>query len=120
MQINSYKDLIVWQKAMRVVYLIYELTDKFPKEEQFGLRSQMTRAAISIPSNIAEGYRRGSKGEYLQFLNIANGSAAELETQLEIVKSIKKFNQLDIQPVYDLLLEVLKMLGSIIIKLKRI
>ena len=81
---NSYKDLTVWQKAMDLVLMVYRITKLFPKEELFVLVSQMRRAAISIPSNIAEGYTRRTRKEYIQFVQTAFGSAAELETQLEI------------------------------------
>jgi four helix bundle protein len=86
--IKSYRDLTVWQKAIELVIKIYALTDKFPTEERFGLTSQMRRAAVSIPSNIAEGNFRRSTKDYVQFLKIAFGSGAELETQLEIIKRL--------------------------------
>lgn len=82
--INSFKDLIVWQKSMDLVESIYRITEKLPSKEQFGLISQMRRAAVSIPSNIAEGYGRQSKGSYTQFLSISRGSLLELETQTEL------------------------------------
>ena len=82
MYIESFKDLIVWQKSMSLVKEVYVITSNFPKSEIYGLTSQMRRAAVSIPSNIAEGKKRKTKNDYVQFLRIANGSAAELETQL--------------------------------------
>ena len=85
---RGHKELIVWQKAMEMVTEIYRLTRDFPKEEMYGLVSQMRRAAVSIPSNIAEGQGRQSKGEFRQFLGIARGSYAELETQIEIAKNL--------------------------------
>jgi four helix bundle protein len=85
---RGHKELIVWQKAMEMVTEIYRLTQNFPKEELYGLVSQMRRAAVSIPSNIAEGHGRQSKGEFRQFLGIARGSYAELETQIEIAKNL--------------------------------
>lgn len=87
----TYKDLIVWQKSIDLVYEVYALTRKFPKDELYGLTSQMRRAAVSIPSNITEGYRRQAIGEYHQFLYIANASASELETQLIISKNLSKY-----------------------------
>ena len=84
----DYKNLIVWQKAKRLAVEIYRLTDRFPKTEVYGLVSQMRRAAIPIPSNIAEGYRGYHKRERVQFLSIAFGFGAELETQIEIAKEI--------------------------------
>lgn len=86
--IHSYKDLIVWQKAMDLIVAIYKLTEEFPKSEIYGLTAQMRRSAISIPSNIAEGRRRGSRKDYRQFLIMAYGSGSELETQIEITKRL--------------------------------
>ena len=80
--IHSYKNLLVWQRSMDLVVAIYGLTKKFPKEEIYGLTSQMRRASVSIPSNIAEGRFRGTRKDYLQFLRIAYSSGAELETQM--------------------------------------
>jgi len=82
--IKGYKDLDIWKKAMRLTSLMYDITAKFPKEETYGLASQMRRAAVSIPSNVAEGSMRGSTSEFIQFITIARGSLAELETQLLI------------------------------------
>jgi four helix bundle protein len=92
--INSFKDLIVWQKSMELVEKVYKITESFPTKEQFGLISQMRRAAVSIPSNIAEGYGRNSTGSYIQFLSIARGSLLELETQLELSKRLNFINKL--------------------------
>src|SRR6185437_2373050 len=88
MKINSYKDLIVWQKSMQLCEDIYLITKEFPKSETYGLISQLRRCSISIPSNIAEGHLRGHKNEYIQFLRVAFGSSAELETQLLIALRI--------------------------------
>jgi four helix bundle protein len=82
--IKSYKDLVVWQESMRLVKTCYRLTDAFPISEEFGLKNQMRRAAVSIPSNIAEGHSRTHRNEYLHSISIALGSLAELETQLEL------------------------------------
>jgi four helix bundle protein len=81
---GSFKDLIVWQKAIKLSLEIYKLTAAFPASEQFGLTNQLRRASVSIASNIAEGYGRSSKGEYLQFLGHARGSNCEVQTQLVI------------------------------------
>jgi len=81
---GSFRDLIVWQKAVKLSLEIYKLTAAFPASEQFGLTNQLRRAAVSIASNIAEGYGRTSKGEYLQFLGHARGSNCEVQTQLVI------------------------------------
>lgn len=81
-KVNSYRELFVWQKAMTLTKDIYTATKSFPKEEMFGLQSQIRRSAVSIPSNVAEGKSRRSTQEYIRFINIASGSLAELETQL--------------------------------------
>ena len=85
---GSYKDLVVWQQAMDLAVVTYELTKSWPREEIYGLTAQIRRAAVSIPSNIAEGYGRESRGAYLQFLRIAQGSLKELETQLLIAQRV--------------------------------
>lgn len=115
--IHSHKELIVWQKAVELVCLIYELTEEFPKEELYGLTSQMRRSAVSIPSNIAEGRRRGSRKDFLQFLRVASASGAELETQIAIAKRLPRMNHLNYEKAESLLEEVLKMLSSMISKL---
>jgi len=117
-EIRSYKDLIVWQKSMDLVDLIYRLTATFPRTEQFGLMSQMQRSAVSIPSNIAEGRCRGTRKDFRQFLAVALGSAAELQTQTEIVKR-QSFGKSDLYPSIEMLLvEIMKMLNVLISKMK--
>lgn len=111
-KVYSYKDLIVWQRSMELVVVIYELTEQFPKSEMYGLTAQMRRCAVSIPSNIAEGRRRGSKREYHQFLIIAYGSGAELETQVEISKRLPFGKDLNFDRVDGLLQETMKMLNK--------
>ena len=115
--IFTYRDLIVWQKAMDLVTVIYEVTEEFPKEELYGLTSQMRRSAVSIPSNIAEGRRRGTKNDYVHFLRTAYGSSAKLETQIEIAKRLPKTNHLDYKKAEGLLNEVMRMLPAMIKKL---
>lgn len=115
--IHSHKELIVWQKAMDLVALIYELTEQFPREEIYGLTSQMRRSAVSIPSNIAEGRRRGTKKDFVQFLRVASASGAELETQIDIAKRLLKTKHLIYKKVEELLQEVQKMLTVMIAKL---
>lgn len=110
--IQSYKDLIVWQKSLELVVAVYELTDQFPKSEMYGLTSQMRRAAVSIPSNIAEGRRRGSRRDFRHFLLIAFGSGSELETQIEIVKRLQFGKDIDYHKVDNLLIEVMRMLNK--------
>lgn len=115
--IHSYKELIVWQRAMELVVAVYGLTEQFPREEIYGLTSQMRRCAVSIASNIAEGRFRGTRKDFAQFLRISYGSGAELETQVEIAKRIPKTKNLDYEKTECLLNEVMKMLNSMIIKL---
>lgn len=112
--IKSYKDLVVWQKSIDLTIEIYRLTKDFPKEEQFGLISQMRRSAVSIPSNIAEGRSRGTKKDFLQFVRIAYGSGAELETQIIISKKLEKLNKFDYSKIDRILEEIMKMLNAII------
>ncbi len=118
MIIKSYKELIVWQKSMDLVREVYFLTEKFPKSEVYGLISQTRRASVAIPSNIAEGYGRKSRKEYCQFYSIAFGSGLELETQLILSKDLRFISQGEFEKIEELLTEVLKMLNSIIGKLK--
>lgn len=116
--IKTHKDLIVWQKSMELVLLVYQLTSVFPKQETFALKSQMQRAAVSIPSNIAEGRSRGSRKDFVQFLRIAHGSGSELQTQLEIAEKLSFGRKTDYNKAQDLLNEVLRMLAGMIAKLK--
>lgn len=110
---SNYKDLIVWQKSILITTKIYSVTKIFPKEELFGFTSQMKRAAVSIPSNIAEGSRRITKKDTNNFYSIAFGSAAELETQIEIAFQLQFISK----EIYDELLtqvvEILKMLNKL-------
>lgn len=87
-EVKSFRDLVVWQKSMRLCLEIYRLTQGFPREETFGLRAQLRRAGVSIPSNIAEGHGRRSAEDYRAFLRIARGSALEVQTQLEIAREL--------------------------------
>lgn len=114
---SHYKDLVVWQKSYQLTIDIYSLTKNFPKEEIFGLTSQMRRCAISIPSNISEGNSRGSKKEYVQFLRIALGSSTELETQVMLSKDLGLIKESDYTRISLLLIEVIKMLTVLIKKL---
>jgi four helix bundle protein len=116
--IQSHKDLIIWQKSIQLVTEIYELTKSFPKEELFGITSQMRRAAVSIPSNIAEGRNRGSRKDFRQFLIVAYGSANELETQILISINLKYATQTSVATVGSLLSEICKMLSTMIQKLE--
>lgn len=113
---TTYKDLIVWQKSMLVAKGIYALVKKLPKEEMYALSDQMRRAAVSIPSNIAEGYGRISHKEYAHFLSIAKGSASELTTQLELCIMIGYLTDEDIHESLTLLDEIERMLHCMIRK----
>ena len=112
--LQSYKDLIVWQKGIDLCVRLYKVTDSFPKSETYGLTSQMRRSCVAIPSNIAEGQRRAYKTEYIQFLRIAYGSGAELETQLIIALKIKLLPQRHYDELHGILEEVMKMLNRLI------
>ena len=111
MYVESFKQLIVWQKSMDLVRVVYSATSKMPKEEIFGLVSQMRRCAVSIPSNVAEGKKRKTKNDFLQFLRIADGSVGELETQIIIAKDLFR---VDFSMADPLLEEVQKMLAVMI------
>lgn len=115
--IKGYKELIVWQKSIRLSVALYKLTKKFPREDIYGLTSQMRRSAVSIPSNIAEGRMRGTRKDFLSFLRIAYGSGAELETQIEIAENIYASEHLDFSEINTLLLEIMKMLNAMIRKM---
>lgn len=117
MPIYSHKDLIVWQKGIKLCKSVYELTEKFPKDEIYGITSQMRRASVSIPSNIAEGRSRNTRKDFIQFLRIALGSVSELETQIEIAKQLSKTNQYSYEEIDILLNEVSRMTMGMIKKL---
>jgi four helix bundle protein len=113
--VTSFKELIVWQKAMELVREVYSISKSLPQEELYSLSSQIKRSAISIPSNIAEGHKRGTK-DYMRFLTIAYGSSAELETQLILCNSI--YPEINIDRALELVVEVEKILSTIIKKIK--
>jgi four helix bundle protein len=113
----GYQNLIVWQKAMDLAQEIYRLVKQLPREETFSLSDQMRRAAVSIPSNIAEGQDRTSSKEFLHFLSIARGSRAELETQLQICVRVGYLTDDEVQESNRLLREIGKMLSALISKL---
>jgi len=112
---NAYhhKRLKVWQKAMQLVVDVYEITQRFPQEEQFGLTSQILRCAVSIPSNIAEGHGRGSNKELIRFLNIARGSVFELDTQLEIARQVRLLSRDQFDYLGKLLDEISRLLSGL-------
>jgi four helix bundle protein len=115
--VESYRDLHVWQRAVEVTLAVYQLTKAFPKDELFALTNQLRRAAVSVPSNIAEGYGRQSRGEYKQFLGIARGSNLEVQTQLYIASRLGYSSANDIARAEGLTIEVERMLNSLISKL---
>jgi len=112
-RLKSYKDLLVWQKSLGMVKLIYELTRGFPQDERFGLVTQMRRAAVSVPSNIAEGQSRHTPGEFIQFISHAEGSLAELDTQLLIAIELGFCTQSQAEGLVSLVDELQKMLNGL-------
>jgi four helix bundle protein len=115
---STFKDLLIWQKAINLVTDIYKSTKSFPKDEQFGLTSQIRRSSISIPSNIAEGHGRLGKNDYLKFLNIALSSLFEMQTQIEIAKNINYLNENEFNILYENSRELERMLVAFINKIK--
>ena len=110
---RSYKDLLVWQKAIALAKIVYRFTQKYPSEEKFGLVAQMRRSAVSIPSNIAEGQARHTTGEFIQFISHAEGSVAELDTQLILSKELKLCNDASAAPAFELIDELRPMLNAL-------
>jgi len=118
-KVESHRDLIVWQKAMRLSVEIYRLTARFPRTEEYRMVAQITRAAVSVPANIAEGHARGTRRDYANFLAIAKGSLAETETFLLLALELHFTTPERSQPVLDLMVEVSKMLTSLRTRLQR-
>lgn len=112
----NYKELVVWQKAMTLTEEVYRIVRYLPKEELFGLSEQMRRAAVSVPSNIAEGQGRNTDGDFNRFLLISRGSLMELETQLELCKRLNYIPEKDLKTAFSLCVEIDKMLSAMIIK----
>jgi four helix bundle protein len=115
--VTSYKDLLVWQRSMDLVETVYRLTAIFPSAEQWGLVSQMRRATISVPSNIAEGYGRQATGEYRHHLSIARGSLLEMETQVLLSKRLGYVQAADSDTVLKEIEEISRMLATLVSKL---
>lgn len=113
---SNYKELVVWQKSIQLVTDVYKVTRIFPKEEAYVLISQMHRAAISIPSNIAEGHDRNSDKEFSNFLCIAKGSLAELETQIIISEKLEYTNEKQITPILNNCYEIGRMINGLLTK----
>ena len=115
---KSYRDLVVWQKSIALVTETYRITETFPRQEAYGLISQMQRSAISIPSNIAEGSSRHTKKDFMQFLHIALGSATELETQIIIARNLGYIHEQKYEQSAQSLSEICRMLHGLINKLR--
>lgn len=116
--IESYQDLVVWKKAIELVFETYRLTRKFPADERFGLTAQIRRAALSIPSNIAEGHGRHHLGDYCRFLSIARGSVKELETHLVVAEGLHYVTSAELERARLLSDEVSRMLSAMQRKLR--
>ena len=117
-KIRSFKDLKVWQKGVDLVELIYKVTKKFPKEEMYGLSAQLRRAAVSVPSNIAEGFGRYHNKEYKQFLHVALGSCAEIVTQMIIAERLRFVEKSVSEQILSQADEISRMLMSLIKKVR--
>jgi len=117
-KLQSYRELTVWNKAMELVTEIYRLSQRFPKDEAFGLTSQIRRSAVSIPSNIAEGQGRLSRKEFIYFLGNARGSLLELETQIIIAKNLSYLSETDVEDLLERSAEVGRILNGLLSSLK--
>ncbi len=115
---QSYKELVVWQKAMKLVADVYAVTKDMPREEVYGLTSQIRRSAVSVPSNIAEGQGRATKGEFVQFLCHARGSLFELETQMQIAQRLQYIQSDAARGLLDNLTEVARILNGLLTSLR--
>ncbi len=113
-KIENYKDLVVYQIAYKMTIDVYRVTRKYPPDERWGLISQMRRSAVSVPSNIAEGYRRGHRREYIQFLHIAQGSCGELETLLSLSKDLGYLVKTDFDALYEASESIGRLLNKLI------
>lgn len=111
---KTFRDLLIWQKSMELVVLVYESTDSFPDSEKYGLVSQMRRAAISLPSNIAEGYGRNTPGEFQRFLNITMGSLFEIQTQFELANRLDFLTDSTYKVMFQKSREIERMTSSFI------
>jgi len=118
-EIRSFRDLIVWDKSVELVKEVYQVTKSFPKEEIFGLTSQVRRAAVSIPSNIAEGHARLSRKEFQYFLGNARGSLAELQTQIIIGKELGFLSDKEMDDIMNKATDVARLLNGLLSSLKR-
>lgn len=117
-EIKSYRDLKIWQKGMALAKQAYIVSSKFPVDEKFGLTSQIRRASVSVPSNIAEGHGRGSTGDYVRFLLIARGSLYEIETQIMLADDLSFVDKSAVQTILEASAEIGRMMNSLIQKLR--
>ena len=117
--LTSYRDLDVWKQSLLLVTDIYRVTAKLPAEERFGLTSQLRRAAISVPCNVAEGYGRATRGEYLNHLSVARGSVNELEALCEVCKALRFLGDSDVHAINEKITRVRQMLGRLREALKK-
>jgi four helix bundle protein len=115
---RDFRKLEIWKNGIELVKQVYQLSDKLPSEEKFGLKSQITRAVVSVPSNIAEGYSRHSEVEFKRFLEIAIGSLFEVETQLIIAQELKFIEEKQLETIFTLIQKEAKMINSLINKIK--
>lgn len=116
--VRDYRDLVVWQKAMEFVECIYQRSDRFPKPEEYGLKAQIRRAAVSVPSNIAEGHSRTSTREYLHHLSIARGSLCEVETQLLLAGRLHYLDESEIKPLIQASTAVKRLMNALLSSLR--
>jgi four helix bundle protein len=117
-QIRTYRDLLIWQKSMILVMEVYKTTQNFPKDEIYGLIGQMRRCAVSIPSNIAEGYGRNSSNDYVRFLRMAMGSLYELQTQFDISSNLGYITKNHYGKLFESSREIERMLSSLMKRLE--
>ncbi len=115
---KTFRDLVVWQHAINFATVIYKVTSHFPATEVYGITNQLRRAAVSISSNIAEGSKRGSKKEFAHFLRIAQGSSAEIESQLVIAKNLNFLSEAEYNDLFSALESIMKMLTKLISTIK--
>ncbi|HXE91895.1 MAG TPA: four helix bundle protein [Terriglobales bacterium] len=119
MTVKTYADLVAWQKAIDLVLDVYRATRSFPKEEAYGLTAQVRRAAVSVPSNIAEGQGRGSTGEFLQFIGHAKGSLFELETQLTIAGRLEYLHETELARLLQSCSELGRIINGLLRSLRK-
>src|SRR5439155_15717925 len=117
--VRGYRDLLVWQDSMDLVVAIYRITATFPKEERYSLVDQLRRAAVSVPSNVAEGHGRSRTGDYLRHLSVSVGSLSEVETQVQIARRLEYITEDDQRQLLDSCNAIAKMLGGLIRSLRR-